>query len=108
MKKVPASASPADGFYYANIADVRGELIGLYPYSTTPITTVDGKLPSATRVYTLADDYKVIAIEDDEFFEDGGIETVSDSMDIAANQFNAIIQIRSGKVEKIFSIHNNY
>lgn len=108
MKKVPASASPADGFYYANIADVRGELIGLYPYSTTPITTVDGKLPAASRVYTLADDYKVIAIEDDEFFEDGGIETVSDSMDIAANQFNAIIQIRSGKVEKVFSIHNNY
>lgn len=108
MKKVPSSSNPSDGFYYANIADVRNDLIGFYPYSTSELTTVDGKLPAASRVFTLDDDYKVVAIDDDQFVEEGGIETVSDSMDIAAEQFNAIIQVRSGKVVRVFSLHNNY
>ena len=109
MKKTPDASNPADGFYFANIAEVRGDLLGFYYYrSGALLADVDGKLPNVDRVFTLDDDYEVVAIDDDEFVEDGGIETIPDSMDIAAGQVNAVIQVRSGKVVRVFSLHNNY
>ncbi len=51
--------------------------------------------------------FKVIAIDDNEFVEGGEIEYVAIGDIIKANGYNAILVLEEGKVIRVFSIYNN-
>ena len=101
------NASYNDGYYYVTIAAVRNNLIGFYPYGWSH----DGEssLPAASStIETDKNDYKVIAIDNDEFVEGGDIETVGDGDYVRETDKNAILVVEGQKVTRVFSLHNAY
>ena len=100
-----------NGFYYVNISAVRGELVGFYPYKDTAyeIDNSTGRLPPATD--TLSKDkneFTLICIDDGEYVEGGEVAVVSDADIIPAKSKNAIIQVVSNKIQRIYSLLNEY
>ena len=100
-----------NGFYYVNISAVRGDLVGFYPYSDTAIEVDNetGRLPAATD--TLSKDkneFTLICIDDGEYVENGEVAVVSDADDLPAHSKNAIIQVVSNKIQRIYSLLNEY
>lgn len=96
-----------NGFYYVNIAEIRGNLLGFYPYGVA-VDLVNNKLPATSNTLTLDKEYDVVAIDNGDFIEGGDVETVSNYSAITATQKNAIVQISSEKVIRIISLHNEY
>lgn len=93
-----------NGFYYVNVSEIRGNLIGFYPYRKE-IALINGVLPQAYDTLTLDREYDVIAIRGDKYIENGEVAFVSPKRAIGSNDKNAIIQVSSEKVIRIFSLH---
>ncbi len=105
----PITAQTTNGFFYATIANVGSRSITLYPYSTVANDTENAS-PAAIpfNIVENTNNFVQIAIDGDEFVEDGEIETITKNETIPAKGFNAIVHIDNGAIAKVISLHNNY
>ena len=95
-----------NGVFKVSIAAEQNDLIGFFANKE-----LAGNENEFIVDYTLEKDehnFKVIAIDDGNFVEDGDIEVISDGDIISADDFNAIIVVEDGKIIRIFSLYNNF
>ncbi|MEG2570303.1 MAG: S-layer homology domain-containing protein [Clostridia bacterium] len=94
----------SSGLYYATLAGTSGKLLGFYTYSDANIELEPqtGKLPRVSDTILLNDEYKVIGISGGSYSGEDINFITRDSM-IPGKSANAIIQIKEGKIVKIFS-----
>ena len=93
-----------NGFYYVNATVVNNGLVGFFPYGEI-VELENGRLPAASSAMALDEEYEIITINDGEYVGNY-LASAPKGIAIDEDDFNAIIQVRSGKIVKIFSFEN--
>jgi len=98
------------GYFAVQLAVLEDDAVGFFPITHKNEEEYEPGEWAEDMYMEEADEYNfaVIAIDDNNFVEGGDAELITESDDVKAGDYNAIICVEGGKIVRIFSLYNNF